>query len=332
VTLQARGIIFNKVTGELVAFPFVKFFNLGEMPQSSIGSLPSGPFTVTEKLDGSLGISLWHKGQPYIATRGSFQSDQAQWGTRWLREHVATEAMDPRYTYLFEILYHDNKIVIDYGDFEGLVLLSCINKETGEELPYEAISLEAKKIGVTVVRRETGFTDIEQLYTYCKGLPHSKEGFVVTFSNGLKVKMKGDAYCAIHKIISQMTPLAFWDAWDLEMADVPKEFLAQIPEEFRETADQLYNQIHALHWDMYNKAALQYAELRQMYGSAPTAKDVALAARDRFKETFSCIMYIHKGQTARVWDTIHKTVRPTGNVMPSGNKGAERLNRILQES
>ena len=60
-TLKARGIIFDSETGECIALPFKKFFNVNETQNTLIGNLPQEPFEVFDKLDGSLGISYWHK-------------------------------------------------------------------------------------------------------------------------------------------------------------------------------------------------------------------------------------------------------------------------------
>ncbi|HNR56139.1 MAG TPA: RNA ligase, partial [Flavobacteriales bacterium] len=82
--LQCRGLIFDH-EWNLVARPFPKFFNyeehIGDEPVA--GPLPSGFFTATDKLDGSLGI-LWRwNGHVGIATRGSFHSEQAvAYGTK----------------------------------------------------------------------------------------------------------------------------------------------------------------------------------------------------------------------------------------------------------
>jgi len=330
VTRAARGIIFNKKTGELLARPFEKFFNLGEMPESSFENLPDGPFTTTEKMDGSLGILFFH-GRPHVATKGSFKSEQAHWATEWIRKKDLYLTKD-EYTYLFEVIYKDNKIVIDYGEFEGLVLLACVNKETGLEMPYEQLVEEADAIGVPVVRRETGFLNIEKLYHYCKALPYNKEGFVVTFSNGLKVKIKGDEYCKIHKIISRMTPLAFWEAWDRGTQQIPKDFLAQVPEEFRETSDDLSERVHRLHMEPAERAWKALEELLKEFGEDADDKTLALAVRDRYKKILPLIMDWHKGKVDNFWKNIHQWVRPTYNILPGDVKGAERLRRIASES
>lgn len=330
ITRAARGIIFNKVTRELVARPFHKFFNLLEMPETSFENLPKGPFTATIKLDGSLGVLFPYKDQYWIATKGSFQSDQAHWATDWIRKNTKLSAVRKGYTYLFEIIYKANKIVLDYGDYEGLTLLAVINNVTGVEMPYKNLVEEAENIGVPVVKQETGFDNLEDLYHYCKALPETQEGFVVTFSNGLKVKMKGDAYVKIHKLLSRMTPIAFWEAWDLGLKDIPKDYLTQLPEEFRELTDNIYNQVYAMHWEPYKRYIKMHHEMKGRLGIADK-KTWALSIKECHPKEFSYIMGLYNGKDDQVWQQIHKNCRPTNNILPDGIKGTDRLKRIQQE-
>lgn len=332
VTRAARGIIFNKKTGELWARTWRKFFNLGETEETFLKNLPEGPFSATVKHDGSMGIHFVYDDDHYVVTRGSFVSEQAQWATKWFRKNVDASDMDPEHTYLFEIIYKENRIVVDYGDFEGLILLSCVHKATGHEMDYASLVAQAEKLNVRVTEKAPEFGGIEELYTYCKGLPHSQEGFVVTFANGLKLKMKGEEYCKIHKIIARMTPLAFWEAWDLETQRIPKDFLVQIPEEFRETADALEAWVDEAHMSVAREAEGHYDNLRGMLGPGADKKAMALAAKDKYPQSLSLIMDIYNGKTQKFWDKIHRRVRPTGNVIPDDMAGADRLKRIQEEA
>src|SRR3990167_11491344 len=67
VTRACRGLILNVKTGEIVANPFPKFFNYGEVDVK----IPVEKPIVIEKMDGSLGILYWIGDRPYVATRGS---------------------------------------------------------------------------------------------------------------------------------------------------------------------------------------------------------------------------------------------------------------------
>src|SRR5512146_92970 len=75
VTKTCRGLIYDVETAEVRARPFRKFFNYGE-PGAELGSLYE-PASVTNKVDGSLGVLYEGVDGLAIATRGSFTSDQA---------------------------------------------------------------------------------------------------------------------------------------------------------------------------------------------------------------------------------------------------------------
>lgn len=47
----------------------------------------------------------------YIATRGSFESDQALWATEWIQKRFRPVDFLAGYTYLYEIIYPENRVV-----------------------------------------------------------------------------------------------------------------------------------------------------------------------------------------------------------------------------
>ena len=197
---MSRGLIVNSVTGEIVARPFDKFFNWGERGLTTESAIVS----ISEKMDGSLGI-LWHDGNKYrIATRGSFNSEQAQWATRWLNTHYTYGQLsrwNPDYTYLFEIIYPENRIIIDYGDEQGLVLLAVRHKENGHYLNLASLTLFADMFNLRTPQNYVKLSP-DDLMKLCAELPASEEGYVATFADGSIFKFKGTEYCALHKLIA----------------------------------------------------------------------------------------------------------------------------------
>ncbi len=192
-TLVCRGLILDRA-GEVVARGFSKFFNY---PSPEVSSLPAEPFVVTEKVDGSLGILYYLDGQAYIATRGSFASKQALEGTAMIRE-LEIERVDG-VTPLFEIVYPANRIVVDYGQRRELMLLAAISNETGADCPLPRYS------GPVVERHE--HTDIDRLAAMEE---ENREGFVVAFESGLRVKIKFAEYVRLHKIVTEMSARIIW--------------------------------------------------------------------------------------------------------------------------
>ena len=78
VTLSCRGLIVDSA-GTIRARCFRKFFNYEEVfHEVSTRTSSSMHFKVYDKVDGSLGILYWVGDEPFIATRGSFESEQAK--------------------------------------------------------------------------------------------------------------------------------------------------------------------------------------------------------------------------------------------------------------
>ncbi len=199
ITLACRGLILDREYN-IIARPFPKFFNLEEHQNKEI---PREPFEVYNKLDGSLGILYWLAGKPKIATRGSFSSEQAEIGTKILERKYQSifSQLNPEHTYLFEIIYPKNRIVVDYGNTKDLILLSIRKTKTGEELPLE-------NIGFPLVERYDGITEIATL----KKLEQSnREGFVIRFASGFRVKVKFEEYVRLHRLVTQLSSKSIWE-------------------------------------------------------------------------------------------------------------------------
>lgn len=234
VTLNCRGLIID-ADDSIVARPFPKFFNIEEHPRSDI--LFSKEFMAFEKMDGSLGI-LYHTGgdKHYassfaIATRGSFTSDQAIKGTEMLHRtrFLSSGRFFPEegYTYLFEIIYPENKIVVDYGDTEALVFLCAVHNETGANV-FEFGSeadwpwLRANRYEVKCHPRDIATQHVLD----------NAEGYVLYFPDkNVRMKAKFEEYVRLHRIVTGVSTKSVWKA--LMAGDSLKdELLGNVPDEF----------------------------------------------------------------------------------------------------
>ena len=218
-TLSCRGLVLDSL-GNVVARPFKKFFNLSEVE----GEIPDLPFEVFEKMDGSLGIFFWYNGNPIFASRGSFTSDQSKVGWEILKG-MDYKNLKRGVTYLFEIIYPENRIVVDYGDTEKLVLLGAVETSTGEEIPYSGIGENLERF--ELVRKWANKKSISEL---AKENDLIREGYVLRFSNGYRVKVKFEEYCRLHKIITNVSNI---DIWEKLKDGLPlNEILDKVPDEF----------------------------------------------------------------------------------------------------
>lgn len=260
VTTRARGLI-TTPDGTIVASPFKKFFNLDQLR----GDLPLEPFTVTEKVDGSLGILFFLDGSPHIATRGSFTSDQAIKANAILQEKYSDFPFDPEYTYLFEIIYPAGRIVVDYGDREDLILIAVMHTETGHELDITARSWPFPR-----VKQYNGITDIAQLQ---KIVEENAEGFVIRFASGLRAKLKFSEYLRLHRLLAQVNAQTIWELlannqpFDDLFERVPDEFYSWV----NSTRDNLLDQYRAVE----ETSRQIYEQVKDL----PTRKEQAAIAR-----------------------------------------------------
>eukprot|EP00529_Nitzschia_sp_RCC80_P026006 CAMPEP_0113478154 /NCGR_PEP_ID=MMETSP0014_2-20120614/20594_1 /TAXON_ID=2857 /ORGANISM="Nitzschia sp." /LENGTH=353 /DNA_ID=CAMNT_0000371305 /DNA_START=10 /DNA_END=1067 /DNA_ORIENTATION=- /assembly_acc=CAM_ASM_000159 len=224
----ARGLVLYVPNRQIIATPFPKFFNYGEITKK----LPTTEnFEASEKMDGSLGIAFYFDDEWHVATRGSFQSVQAEWATEWFRLHVSPRLLDDYRdsTLLFEIIYPENQIVISY-DYSGLVLLGAYHT-TGKEYVRSELKQLAVQADVGLVKLYQ-FNSIADVVQSATTLPGDKEGWVLRYETGYRMKIKGDEYCKLHRSLSMCTPLNVWAK--MKNIEDLKDFEDSLPEEFAE--------------------------------------------------------------------------------------------------
>jgi len=225
-TTQCRGLIINAFTGRVIARPFPKFFNYGEEFQQKRKWSANEPVIVTDKADGSLGISyLGPDDKPRIATRGSFTSEQAIKATEILHRRYPEWYPDEGLTYLFEIIYPENRIVVDYGDTEDLILLGAVNISTGLSVDPGIARLNWS--GSVV--ESFPYKSFEEAL---KAEPRpNAEGLVVHFlESDQRVKLKQEDYVELHRIVSNLDKQVVWE--NLRDGKLITQLTDALPEEF----------------------------------------------------------------------------------------------------
>jgi RNA ligase len=210
-------------------------------------------------------------------------------------------------TYLFEIIYPSNRIVVDYDGKEGLVLLSANDNNFGTEYSYDVLLDFSKKMGVELTERHE-FENFEDLFEAREMLSQNEEGFVITFENGFKFKLKGEEYCKLHRALFNMTPLAFWDIYDFEKMCIPQDFLEQFPEEFEDQVNEIMDQIHESYFVVSVTIQRIAAELPKFVDRKSLYMHLT-----QFYDGLQCpILNVVDGKSLERW--VKKVVRPTSNV------------------
>ena len=273
VTRQCRGLITDDSTNEVVAWPFPKFFNYSEHANGKpyASPLPDLPFTVSEKMDGSLGIVFYYAGRWHVATKGSFASDQANWA-RWWLHHKDTSHLIPGVTYLTEIIYPENRIVVDYDDLEGLVLLGAYDSE-GQEMWLDGpggiatnwhsvshhvswpLSVRTLDDVVQAAVENRTFNDIPLSGT-------EGEGWVVRFDDGTRVKVKTADYVRLHGTLTRTNARTIWEA--LSQGSNPSHLMGTVPDEFRDWVSRTVADLSAQHTAWCLDAEVAFARMAHL--------------------------------------------------------------------
>jgi RNA ligase len=233
-TLACRGLIIDDWTGIVLARPFPKFFNHDE-PESA-GIERSGQVTVTDKMDGSLGI-LYHDGEDWaIATRGSFASEQAIHATKLWREKYSGWVPPKGHTAVFEIVYPSNRIVVDYGDTDDLFLLGAINIRTGKTLAPNAASMHAPDPWRGPMAHTFEFRSFSEAVS--AEPRQNAEGYVIHFlDTDTRQKWKQEDYKALHKVITGWNERTIWEL--LKDGKTVADIAENLPDEFHAWAEEV---------------------------------------------------------------------------------------------
>ena len=204
---------------------------------------------MSEKLDGSL-VILWHdEGSPATSTRGSFVSDQARWALAWLQEHAVLSGLDPDVTLCLEFVSGPrNRVVVDYGEREEVVLLAARRISDGRELDRTALTALAARHRLPVVSTRV-VPSLDALLAEAEDAV-GIEGWVIRHpESGARIKVKVPEYHRLHKLLIRLTPATVRDALIAEGS--VDALCEQLPEEYwdeiRATAAAIEARVEARH-------------------------------------------------------------------------------------
>ena len=197
--VECRGITFNS-KGLCVSRPFEKFFSVGENENTQLHQVIGNINEVFEKKDGSLVHPILVNDEIFLKTKKSFYSDVANLAnariTKGVRE-LSKLTCKYEYTPIFEFTCDEYPIVLNYDNTDPFTLLAIRHNLTGEYLKWnEVIDLASSYQVPTVIQYNL---TIEEILDNIKNLKNF-EGYVLTLTNGTRVKLKTAWYLANHRL------------------------------------------------------------------------------------------------------------------------------------
>ena len=319
-TMSARGLILDltdaKDNGKIyiLAKPFDKFPNYGsnEIEGYEDDIDWNEVESIMEKMDGSLGISYFFKEGIRFATRGSFHSEQAERATEiWRKKYSQfVDKFDEGvyihypYTLLVEIIYPENRVVVNYNGMEDLVLLGaidiCNHPYEHPDWTYRMLKDYAYDLDMPIAPQYKH--SLEELLELKKQLSANEEGFIVRFKNGKRLKIKGDEYLHVHRLLHGVSEKAKFKAWATgEMT----EYIKQLPEEFRPELEEFAENLDKLKDSIYT---LLQAIFEMINEKSSGRKDFALTVNDVVAKEYRKFMFDARQKGSISVDLIRKHI------------------------
>ena len=197
---ECRGLVYDHDKDRIVCRGLPKFYNHFRYPLPELEQLFCMDHEVQEKVDGSCAL-LWHyRGKWHFSTLGSFESEQAKEAQELFVQRcsymIRDGILNPSHTYVFEVVYPGNQVILNYGMEEKLVYLCEFDNQTGKE--YYTGEFECVGEGVEVAGGLTDHMTLEELIRSVKE-DEFREGYVVRFDPGdnrpnIRVKFKTKWY------------------------------------------------------------------------------------------------------------------------------------------
>ena len=228
-TSMARGLVVHK-SGDIVAKVMPKFFNHGE---PSCPDVPNLPYQIFEKIDGSMLNSWTYEGKRHFSTKGSFDNI-------WIQEAEKHRRLYKNFPDHWTVV---GEIVLPVGDDEleravkhepGIYLLAGVDNYSGKDLSWETLTDAWNGFLPKVCN-----SDLNMLQKWCRDVEDT-EGWVVRFSNGLRIKFKTIWYVKIFRVINQLdkrVKLGMMEGMSL------REITREVPEELHDAARIIFRDL-----------------------------------------------------------------------------------------
>lgn len=241
VVRDARGIVLEDGTWNVVAKPFRRFFNAGE-DQENFAKFNWSNFTATSKEDGSLILVYFYAGEWHVNTSGSFGLDQCYFSGRTWRELFWEVSgidrgrrdygrLDPDFTYIFEMWTPFNKVIRVYPE-PSVFLLSAFDNRDCHEVHVSTADYVASHLRVRRPQHYhfTSMDDIAAFLLDREATDKTFEGIVIRDDANERYKVKSKTYLALHHLFDNGNVFNPKRLVPLALAGEIDEVLAYLPE------------------------------------------------------------------------------------------------------
>lgn len=327
---ECRGIKFCSKTGDILARPLHKFFNVGEKPETKVDAIIwSNVIRIDHKLDGSMIHPLFVNGQLIWSTKMG-ETQISPLVDHFIETYKCQHIVDfvnychtVNCTPIFEFTSLENRVVVRY-ERPALTLLAIKHNYTGRYEP-EIIANAVAHFGIEVVDRIDGTNDPKA--TIQNAIDKNEigcEGFVLVFANGQRMKWKTEWYVNLHRAkdkissVKNVIPLILDNTIDDLYPILDNETSKHVREYHSHVVDSVAYACHKIYSSLTNAKAF-----------CMSRKQFALSTVNSLPSTIRPICWEFFDDATldieKIYDSLCKHMIRKCN----SNRGAEELSDIL---
>ncbi len=280
ITIECRALKLYKENWTVASRAFDRFFNFGESEAKNFSFETS---VIAEKVDGSL-IPVWFNKVDkkwHISTRGSGFAEGKGNGDKSFNEMVLItfpnllqimENEDPDYTFLFEFISPENRIVTPYEKSE-LVLLGIRHNLSGNYKTLVEMEDFVHRCSSSSVRmcKFFHFDSLNKAVEFTSSFKRLEEGFVCwDLKSDLRIKIKSVQYVAMHLMCGKIDDESILSVILQGETDEFISYYPELREKFRECERRI-----SLFQEFLSKTYAEICHLPQ--------KDFAIVVTSNFK-------------------------------------------------
>ena len=214
---ECRGLMFSP-DGNIISRPFHKFFNLGERTETLPHNIDWTDYPrIEEKLDGSMIRPFLLNGKIEFATRKGITDVALEAKKVFERLDEEKEGrlsefflhwLNRQYTPILEYVGPRNRIVVSYKD-SNIVLLAMRHNIFGSYRMGDMVEGKVVSISKLFPGDSVSFYYVNRggsLDEYVKKVrgEEGREGDVVVFPNGFRIKVKSEWYVNLHRLKNEV--------------------------------------------------------------------------------------------------------------------------------
>lgn len=210
-TIKARGLFINKVTGDIVARSYNKFFQYDETPETReyVDNNLVYPLYISKKFNGFLGIMSVYNNEFFIATKSTNDGEYCDYFKNILNNTIFKNEQETKELFntlkenncsaVFEVMdmVNDQHIVYENNPLALLDFIPNSLDLNGVDKDVELSETLKNKINLKsiVIAKNKKINSKEELDKFLQDMEENElEGAVITDSNGFMWKFKTNFY------------------------------------------------------------------------------------------------------------------------------------------